>query len=251
MKNIVIIFFFLIGLIACEQAKQKQSEATIKSTNQVQKSKPDTIKKEEIIKDTTTHIDPNEILKEQQEKAAASAYNRGVRYYQKGDMENAFVQFKSALEKSPENSNINHYLGRLYYDMGQKELALSYYEDAVRFNPGDSVSILGVGQVHFDRGDYKNAMKYYDMSLETAPNYGLAYYNRGTLLGMQNKYIEALDDLNKSIDLDPENGNAFLNRGLAYYYLKQMNSACRDWEKAAAMGIKKAETAIEEYCRGN
>ena len=87
------------------------------------------------------------------------------------------------------------------------------------------------------------------MSLEVAPNYGLAYYNRGTLLGMQNKYIEALDDLNKSIELDPSNGNAYVNRGLAYFYLKQMNSACRDWNKAADMGIEKAKTAVEEYCK--
>ena len=53
----------------------------------------------------------------------------------------------------------------------------------------------------------------------------------------------------KSIELDPNNDNAYVNRGLAYFYLKQMNSACRDWQKASDMGNEKATEAVEQYCK--
>lgn len=251
MKNLYFIILIAVGLVSCNQPGTTSSESN---------SKPQALKERDtLIGDSAVQKGkksfPKKIrynLSEEpdsiKDMAMARNYNSGIQYYQKGKLNEALEQFKNALEKNPENSNVNHYLGRIYYDLGQKQLALSYYQDAARFNKSDSLSTLGAGQVFFDLGNYDSAMYYYNKSLTMAPHYALAYYNRGTLLGMQNKYVKAIDDLNKSIDLDPTNGNAFVNRGLAYYFLKQMNSACRDWKKAASMGIDKAQKAVDQYC---
>lgn len=243
----------MFGVVACNQTAKTNEESKKDTLSLVKKT-------DSVVQDTgkiTQKIQEPEVKKNRETKTpfenqkkrnAMIAYNQGIQFYQKGDLESALEQFKKSLENDPDNGNTSHYLARIYYDMGQKQLALSYYKDAARFNENDSVSTLGIGQVYFDMGDQKNAMMYYNRALEMAPNYALAYYNRGTLLGMQNKYIDALDDLNKSIDLDTTNGNAFVNRGLAYFYLKQMNSACRDWRKAAKMGFEKAQKAVDQYC---
>ncbi len=246
MKNLVFILLIITGLAGCEQLGKDNKVAKIETI----KDKVRTIDSANASKDLLSEpANINQKKPDNKTKAAKMAYNAGVQYYQKGDLDNALMQFKKVLENTPGYSPASHYLGRIYYDKGQKELSLSYYEDAVKNNINDSVSILGIGQVYFDLGNHVQAMEYYNMSIDVAPNYGLAYYNRGTLLGMQNKYIEALDDLNKSIELDPNNGNAYVNRGLAYFYLKQMNSACRDWQKASDMGIEKATEAVEQYCK--
>jgi tetratricopeptide (TPR) repeat protein len=242
MKHFLI---FLIGAIivaACESPSGKKTEnKKQKDTSSVKPvSRPSV--------GSPTQAGAFEKPSDRDMQAAIAAYNQAINYFEEGDMQKAMEQFKVSLEVYPENSKTNHYIGRIYYDMGQKELAMAYYEDAVRFNIDDSISMLGIGQIYFDMGDYENAMKYYDMTIDISPDYGLAYYNRGTLLGMQNQYNPALEDLNRAIELDPENGNAYVNRGLAHYYLKDLQKACEDWQKAADMGMPKAQEAISIYC---
>jgi len=268
----IVFLSLIIFLISCNQTEKTSKEKTGK--NEAENEKQTIAPKDGGITISTTDSYKNALLIALQNKDsvrlsqkakmdslledsgqryamqnAMEKFKRGVKFYEEQDLPAALEQFKLALANIPENSKVNHYLGRIYYEMGQKELSLSYYKDAVKYNIDDSTSILGIGQVYFDLGDHQNAMEYYNITLDVAPNYGLAYYNRGTLLGMQNNYIEALEDLNKSIELDPDNGNAYINRGLAYFYLKQLNSACRDWQKAADMGVEKADAALDEYCR--
>lgn len=252
MKNIVFILILIVGIVSCNQSGKTKSG----QYNQAQ----ETIAKSDTTGQDTTQNEMKKPKPRVQEhmpltlesvklRNAAQAYHAGVEFYKQGELDSALIEFKKALNDNPESGNISHYLGRIYYDMGQKQLSLSYYKDAAKYNENDSLSTLGIGQVYFDIGDSTNAMKYYNKAIEMAPNYALAYYNRGTLLGIQNKYIKALDDLNRSIELDNTNGNAYVNRGLAYYFLEQTHSACRDWKKAASMGFEKAQKAVDQYCK--
>lgn len=242
------LMLMIFGVVsACTQTKQTNEENKTTAPEQPEVTS-------ELTKEKKTQIQSLDSLTpppnpDNNMQIAVSAYNGGINLYKKGDLQGALVQFKTSLENYPENSATNHYLGRIYYDLGQKDLALSYYEDAVRFNLEDSVSMLGIGQVYFDMGDMTKAKEYYDMTIDNAPFYGLAYYNRGTMLGMQKQYHSSLNDLNKAIELDPTNANAFLNRGLAYFFLKDMDKACEDWNQAADMGLAKGVEAVEIYCK--
>ncbi len=37
---------------------------------------------------------------------------------------------------------------------------------------------------------------------------------------------------------------------LVFYYTKQMDLACKDWQKAASMGSQNGVKAVEIYCSG-
>ncbi len=244
MKKFALVFLIIAGLAACsEHGGQKQNiaekEKSLSAKNDTAFNK--TGKNEEVISPgRATLVDI---------ATAKKAYNKGIELYGSGKLKAALEQFKTVLGNNPKNSMALHYMGRIYFDMGDKKKALSYYKDAARNNINDSVSVLGIGQIYFDMGDKKNAMEYYNMSLEIGPHFALAYYNRGTLFGMQNQYQKALDDLNKSIQYDSTNGNAYINRGLAHYYLKNLDLACKDWQKAADMGLKQGKDAVDMYCR--
>lgn len=243
MKKFALIILMITGLFACSE-----------NTNQ-KSTPPEKEKSRSTISDTTIHkvslnegvISPGR-FKPVDVATAKKAYNKGIDLYGSGKLKEALEQFKTVLGNNPKNSMALHYIARIYYDMGDKKQALTYYKDAARNNINDSVSVLGIGQIYFDMGDKKSALEYYNMSLEIGPHFALAYYNRGTLYGMQNQYQKALDDLNKSIQYDPTNGNAYINRGLAHYYLKNPDLACKDWQKAADMGLKKGKEAVDRYC---
>ena len=252
MKQLVYTSIILIFLSSCGQpvSGNKKNDAS-ENQSGLEKRAEDTVR-DGILRITPSGRDtiiPIEQMQNEHMRAAQSTYDAGVSYYNMGDMDNALKQFKSSLDYFPENGNAAHYIARIYFEKGEKTLALSYYEDAIEMNPKDSVSLLAIGQVYFDQGKHEEAMKYYDKTIQACPYYGLAYYNRGTLFGIQQQYIPAIDDLNRSIKLDPKNPNAYLNRGLAYYFLQNLDAACKDWQKAADMGLEKGVEAVEIYCK--
>ena len=243
MKKILLLLLIAAGLFACSgNQHQKQTEKkTVKA---------DTVKKESIAVKPEKENSFLDIPGGMVDLATAkSAFDKGVEFYKKGKLDEAIEQFNIVLKNNASNSVALHYLGRIYHDKGDKKRAISYYEEAARNNINDSVSVLYIGQIYFEMGDKKNAMEYYNIAVDMAPHYALALYNRGTLYGMQNQYEKALEDLNKSILYDSTNGNAYINRGLANYYLKNMDAACRDWQKAADMGFKQGQDAVDIYCK--
>ncbi|MEJ2593927.1 MAG: tetratricopeptide repeat protein [bacterium] len=251
MKHSIYMAVISLLLASCGQQTPESSTATERQKAAMNLNKRDSVQ-DGILRMTATGKDtiiPIEQMQNEYMRAAQSTYEAGVDYYEMGDLDNALNQFKSSLDYFPENSKAAHYLARIYFEKGEKTLALSYYEDAVELDPKDSVSLLAIGQVYFDMREYDQAMKYYNEAIESAPYYGLAYYNRGTLHGMKQEFMPALDDLTRSIKLNPDNPNAYLNRGLAYFFLENRDAACKDWEKAAEMGLEKGIEAVETYCK--
>ncbi|NOX86733.1 MAG: tetratricopeptide repeat protein [Chlorobi bacterium] len=243
MKKFAFIILMTAGLFGCSGNAGRQQKITEKKEDvKTEKKKPaaEVSVNNNFLSNTRTVVDM---------ATAKAAYNKGVELYKSGKLDEALEQFNIVLKNNANNSLALHYLGRISYDKGNKKQAIKYYEDAARNNINDSVSVLGIGQIYFEMGDKKNAMDYYNIALDIAPHYGLAYYNRGTLYGMENQYEKALEDLNKSIQYDSTNGNAYINRGLAHYYLKNLDLACRDWQKAADMGFKQGKDAVEMYCK--
>jgi|TARA_B100001964_G_C14083583_1_gene531470 tetratricopeptide (TPR) repeat protein len=183
-------------------------------------------------------------------RRARTQFTNGITYYKDGDLDQAIEAFKLALEFKPDNDKVFYNLGRIYYDLGQKELSMSYYKDAVRLNPSDSLSLVAIGLLYYEQGDFVEATKFYDSTIAVAQHFSMVYFNRGTMFGQQKMYQKSLQDLNKAIEYDDKNSEAFINRGLAHYFLKQMDLACKDWHKAAAMGNPKGTRAVDIYCSG-
>ena len=59
----------------------------------------------------------------------------------------------------------------------------------------------------------------------------------------------AIDDYTKAIQIYPEFASAYFNRGLSKIILKQKDSGCLDYCKAAELGDKKAYEKIKEDCQ--
>ena len=244
MKKLAIILLVSAGLFACSgNGGQKQNKDQKQKADIAAKKSGDKVagpRKDSFLDDPGGLVDY---------ETAKKAYYEGEKLYNEKKYDEAIEKFKIVLKNNPNNNVALHFLGRIYHEKGDKERAISYYEKAARNNIDDSVSVLYIGQIYFEMKDMKNAMEYYNIAVDMAPHYALALYNRGTLYGMQNEYEKALEDLNRSIAIDSTNGNAYINRGLANYYLKNFDAACRDWQKAASMGFKQAQEAVDKYCK--
>ncbi len=65
-----------------------------------------------------------------------------------------------------------------------------------------------------------------------------------------NKFKEALQDLDYAIKLKFDYASAYVNRAAVKYAIKDRRGACKDLEKADALGDQMAYPLIQEYCKG-
>ncbi len=270
MKNFIVLFIVASFLFSCESNlktndsdKSNLSQSSIdttaldsQQTKMISKKEHDEAGFKKIAPKIETKEgekpkeggDPNAEGQALRLRRAHTQFNNGTKYYKDGEIQKAIDAFKTSLEYKPDNDKAFYNLGKIYYDMGQKDLALSYYSDAVSINENDSVSLLGIGLIYYERGKYPEALEYYNRAIDVAPTYAMAYFNRGTMLGQNRQYEQSLSDLTNAIKYEPEFSDSYVNRGLAYFYIKDMDNACKDWKKAAEMGNKKGQDAVRIYC---
>ncbi len=273
MKRLLFLSLIVALFAACENPKQdNKKQQTIAETNENNGtvkamedeeswigSKPmETVKIDTVVNKNSalkikskTEKTPEQKKRDEEITNARRAFKRGVDAYNSKKNNEAIQAFKETLMYDAENALANYNLGKIYYETGQKELALKYYQTAEDLNPKDSNSVVAIGLIYFEKGMFDLSEDYFNKAVNMAPGYGLAYYDRGTLYGQQKRYDESLADLKMAAIYSPEDSRVYMNMGLAYFFKKDMESACENWNKAASMGNSEAQKAIGIYCKKN
>ena len=113
----------------------------------------------------------------------------------------------------------------------------------------DAVAFFNEANKRFRQGDVQGALACYDTAILLNPGYVKAYNNRGILNAEALKeYNKAIADFGKAIGIDSACGDAFLGRGTVYFYLHDMQKACRDWHSALSFGNVRASHLIDLHC---
>jgi tetratricopeptide (TPR) repeat protein len=255
MKQVAFLFTMVIIFSGCTRNKT----AKVEKLNLPERAIVDSLEK--VAKDTVKQRDFSKMIKpakpmteeekkkKENERRAHTAFKTAMDAYNKGDYETATEKLRECLAYDPKNSIAGYNLGKIYYDQKQPDLALSYFEDAIAANPEDTASMVAAGLIYLEKNDFDKAKEFYDKAIAVAPHFGDAYFHRGTLYGTHKHYKESLADLRKAALYDPGNAEIFVNLGLAYFYLKERDSACMAWQKAADMGNPKGKQAVNAYCK--
>jgi len=95
----------------------------------------------------------------------------------------------------------------------------------------------------------RRALALYDSAIKYNPEYSKAYNNRGIILAIRfNDNSAAIADFNKALELDPGLNEAWLCRGTSWFFLHNMEAACRDWDQARKLGNLQAIRLLERHC---
>ncbi|GIW22776.1 MAG: hypothetical protein KatS3mg068_1783 [Candidatus Sericytochromatia bacterium] len=98
-----------------------------------------------------------------------------------------FDEYKTALEKNPNDIKALVGLGNMYYDSGQYQKAIEYYEKAIKINPNDSNVLTDLGTCYFNTEQNQKAIKYYEKAIKNDPNHLNARFNIGFVYKTINK----------------------------------------------------------------
>ena len=146
--------------------------------------------------------------------------------------------------------------GREYFESGmsKSELkdyygAISDFTKAIELNSNNRYFYSDRGDAKYELKDYYGAISDYTKAIELSPpNVWYDYGNRGDAKDILKDYYGAISDYTKVIELNPNDGIYYTLRANSKRNLGNLNDACADWKKAAALGYKNAAIYVAKEC---
>lgn len=142
------------------------------------------------------------------------AYQAAFRLYEQGQLAQAEVSLRSAIQRSPKDADLAALMGAVLRDMGQADRAIHFCQRAVTLDPSRSIYLTNLGETllnfnHFDRAEH---------ALRESIRCNPAEYGARNLLAMalikRHASSEALALLEQAIPLRPELSEALTNAAL-------------------------------------
>ncbi len=165
-------------------------------------------------------------------KFALAYSNRGFAYYHSGDLEQAISDFNKAIELDPGDAEAYNNRGFAYYESRELEKAIADYTKTIELDSNDVYAYNSRGLAYKEFGDLEKAIADYSTVIELDPDVGMAYINRGSTYDVSGDPHQAIRDYTKAIALEPDLALAYYNRGKAYYNSGNFEKAIRDHNKA-------------------
>ena len=164
--------------------------------------------------------DPGSVGYGQSGKVALGTFafhrKRGDDYREASRWQDAAVEYKQALELSPNDAETRSLLAEMYGRIGANERAQTQFEKAKAQAPADDSIYYKQGNAYFDEQKYDLAIGSYRQALDLNPQNKFALNNMGVAYMEKKDYTRAADKFKQVLKLDPKYEMAVLNLGIIY-----------------------------------
>ncbi len=173
-----------------------------------------------------------EIVQDIPAGTAEDYYNRGNKYREQGNLDQAIYDYTKAIKVNSKHAKAYYNRANSYVKQGKLSDAVADYIKAAEINPQYTEAYYNLGNTYEKQGDLSQAISSYTKALETNPKYSAAYCNRGNVYQAQGNFQQAIDDYNKAIDINPNFAGVYSNRGNVYQAQGNTEKAIADYNKA-------------------
>ncbi|KAA0724790.1 Bardet-Biedl syndrome 4 protein [Triplophysa tibetana] len=161
----------------------------------------------------------------QQNKHDLTFMMLGKMHLLQADTEKAIEVYKSAVEFSPENTELLGTLGLLYMQLCKYQKAFEHLGNALTYDPNNFKAILAAGSMMQAHGDYDVAMNKYRVAAHAVPESPPLWNNIGMCFFGKKKYVAAISCLKRANYLSPFDWKILYNLGLVHLTMQQYASA--------------------------
>jgi len=136
---------------------------------------------------------------------------------EKGEYDQAMVQYKKALEKAPadgeprdiqEKAKIQAAIGDLYIRKNDLKAAQAYFQKSLDLSPKDEILAYNVGEIFFSNNKTPEAIHYFKLAASIKPGWADPHLKLGYTYLNAGDYKNALDSFNKFLELAPDSDQA-------------------------------------------
>jgi tetratricopeptide (TPR) repeat protein len=134
--------------------------------------------------------------------------NLGYVLRQKGQVDEAIVQYQKALEIDPGYANAHYNFGNALFQKGRVDEAMEHYQKALEIQPQYAEAHNNLGNVLRQKGRVDEAIIQYQKAVVIEPDFAMAHYNLGMVLAQKGLADEAIAQFKETLRFKPDDTNA-------------------------------------------
>jgi tetratricopeptide (TPR) repeat protein len=157
--------------------------------------------------------------------------NLGIVLLQKGQIDDAIVQYQQTIQMAPENADADYNLGNAFLQKGEVDAALSHYQRAASVIPKDPDIQVGLGNALWQKGKAEEAIDHYRKALELRPYYFAAHYNLSTVLLQKGEIDDAIRHGQIALTIRPDVAAVHTNLAVALLAQGEIADGIKQFEK--------------------
>lgn len=155
-------------------------------------------------------------------------------YYRTGDQDKAWEIVDEAKKYLPKDSLIDEQYKFLY----QRIFVDPYRDQYTR------------ARAEMDRKNYTEAMELINEYIGNVPDDFYAHQVRAYILYYQGEYEKSVEEISNTLLLPGNDRGAITNlRGVCYHALRDLDSACKDFEAAMKLGEPNGKSNYDRFCK--
>ncbi len=156
----------------------------------------------------------------------------GSALYWSGQVDQALVEYKTALKLDNTNADAWQLSGIAYAWKGDAPGALEAFKTAIHYAPQRADVQMNLGSIYESEGNYAQAVPYLRRATELDPHYPLYWFQLGALYSRVGRDAYAVDAFKNALDNYPGYQDAMVELGAVYERLGQNKDALALLRKA-------------------
>ncbi|MBO3457182.1 tetratricopeptide repeat protein [Aetokthonos hydrillicola Thurmond2011] len=149
-----------------------------------------------------------------------------------GDYSKAIAILNQLINRHPHNAIDYNNRGLIYFQCGELQKAFCDYNTALKLDPRLASAYNNRGNYYAACGKLDSALADYDQALDLNPSYVRAWINRGITLRDLGQYEEAIDNFDIALLFGQLEGHILAERGRTYHLWGDWNFAIADYRRA-------------------
>jgi tetratricopeptide (TPR) repeat protein len=158
--------------------------------------------------------------------------NLGNAFLQSGRLEEAMEQYQKVLAIRPDDADSHDNLGNALLKKGRVEEALTHFQKALALQPDDAATHDYLGNALLKKGRLDEALAHFQEALAIQPDKAEFHNNFGNALLEKRKLDEAIKQYQQALTIQPDNAEFHNNLGIVLLRTGQVNEAMVHFQKA-------------------
>src|ERR1700722_11559762 len=158
--------------------------------------------------------------------------NLGDALFQKGNVDDAIVQFQQALQINPGYAQAHNNFGNALLQKKNVNGAIVQFQQALQINPDYADAHYNLGNALLQKGNVDGAIAQFQQALQIKPDYAEAYNNLGNALLQKGNVDEAIVHYQQALQIKPDDAEAYNNFGNALLQKGNVDEAIAHYQQA-------------------
>src|SRR6266705_2807510 len=181
------------------------------------------------------------------EAKKAKHRERAITYFDKGQFQEAVIEFKNVVQLDPKDSEGHYRLALTYLKiggLGGLQGAFGELTRTVELDPSNRDAQLKLGELYLMGSEPAKSREREDIILASAPKDPEGLVLRGQSFISEKEFKQGIAELKKAIEADPQNTRSYLNLAAAYVQKKDLAAAEATYQQALKADPRSVEARV-------